>query len=105
MIILLLKYLRNTYLRLSQTHRVAKDTTQMRSALRIWWPRSAQRQVNGASRLLHAEGTQLKVTVFRIELKFHEYRKINRSFGILWLQRTHIKFGVPIDVCSDICTL
>ena len=44
MIILLLKYLRNTYLRLSQTHRVAKDTTQMRSALRIWWQWSAQRQ-------------------------------------------------------------
>ena len=44
MIILLLKYLRNTYLRLSQTHRVAKDTTQMRSAVRIWCPRSAQRQ-------------------------------------------------------------
>ena len=62
MIILLLKYLQNTYLRLSQTHRVAKDTTQMRSALRIWWPRYAQWQVDGASRLLRAEATQLKMT-------------------------------------------
>ena len=29
----------------------------------------------GASRLLHAEATQLKMTDFRIGLKFHEYRK------------------------------
>ena len=48
---------------------------------------------------------RVEMTDFRIELKFHEYRKVNRSFGILWLQRTHIKFGVPIDVCFDVCTL
>ena len=35
MINLLLKYLRNTYLGLSQTHCVAKDTTQKRNALRF----------------------------------------------------------------------
>ena len=50
----------------------------------------------GASRLLHAEATQLKMTYFRIGLKFHEYRKKNRSFVRLWLQRT---------ICSDVCTL
>ena len=48
---------------------------------------------------------RVEMTDFHIELKFHEYRKKNRSFGRLWLQRTDIKFVIPSDVCSDVCTL
>ena len=38
-------------------------------------------------------------------LGFHEELQKNQNLDRLWLQQTHIKFVIPSDVGSDVCTL